>query len=271
MLHEDKTPSNSITAQYFSFAIKIYNYHLLPSNSKLKQYQQLHSKKFRQKYGLFVVEGLKSVNEIANSNWQVETILCTADFLAKHTKDLGFQYEIVDKAIFYKISSLKTPQEILAIAKIQQPKFEEKAWCIALDGINDPGNLGTIIRIADWYGISTIYCSPNSVDVFNPKVIQATMGSFLRVAVVETDLEVTLKNKTVFATLLNGENIRNLEKQNGGVILIGNEANGINPHLLNILPHRAITIPKLGNAESLNAGVATAICCERLIGDVLIS
>jgi TrmH family RNA methyltransferase len=238
----------------------------LPSNSKLKQYQQLHSKKFRQKYGLFVVEGLKSVNEIANSNWQVETILCTKEFLAKHTEVLHFQYEIIEAPVFYKISTLKNPQEILAIAKIQQPQIVENDWSIALDGINDPGNLGTIIRIADWYGISTIYCSPNSVDVFNPKVIQATMGSFLRVLVIETDLVEALRNKTVFATLLNGENIRNLQNPTGGVILIGNEANGINGNLLKQVPHKAITIPRIGNAESLNAGIATAICCERLIG-----
>lgn len=237
------------------------------SISKLKQYQQLHSKKFRQKYGLFVVEGLKSVNEIIKSEWMVETILCTTAFLDKHGNDLPFNFELIESKTFNKISTLQNPQEILAIAHIERPNVKKSEWSIALDGINDPGNLGTIIRIADWYGISTIYCSRNSVDVYNPKVIQATMGSFLRVEVVETDLTTALQNKKVYATLLEGENIRKLNNtEKGGIILIGNEANGISKEVLNTISYVPVTIPKIGHAESLNAGIATAICCERLIG-----
>lgn len=237
----------------------------MPSINKLKQYQQLHSKKFRQKYGLFVVEGLKSVNEVAKSNWQVETILCTKAFAHKYSEQIDALYEVIDTEIFHNISTLKNPQEVLAIVPFQSPKVAASAWSIALDGINDPGNLGTIIRIADWYGISTIYCSKNSVDLYNAKVVQATMGSFLRVSVLEVDLNEILKNKNVYATVLNGKNIREIQPASSGVILVGNEANGISEAVLSEIKHIPVTIPKIGQAESLNAGIATAICCERLL------
>ncbi|MDC1519115.1 RNA methyltransferase, partial [bacterium] len=145
-------------------------------------------------------------------------------------------------------------------------KVGEAPVLVALDGINDPGNLGTIIRIADWYGINTIYCSSNTVDFYNSKVIQSTMGSFLRVNVIQGDLTELLAGKDVYATLLDGENIRTLAKPTGGVLLIGNEANGIEKETLNNVKHTPITIPGNGNTESLNAAMATAICCERLIG-----
>ena len=189
--------------QYFSFVFKLYI--SLPSKSKLKQYQQLHSKKFRQKYGLFLVEGLKSVNELAASDWPLETILCTPAFLERYGDKMEFEFDLISSEEFALTSHLANPQEILAIAQIVERDTPVSDWQIALDGINDPGNLGTIIRIADWYGINTIYCSSNTVDFYNSKVIQSTMGSFLRV--------------------------------NGN-----------------------------GNTESLNAAMATAICCERLIG-----
>ncbi|MBT8326252.1 MAG: RNA methyltransferase, partial [Bacteroidia bacterium] len=146
------------------------------------------------------------------------------------------------------------------------PTLAESNWEIALDTINDPGNLGTIIRIADWYGITKIYCSKNSVDMFNSKTIQASMGSFLRVELVEGNLDELLRNKEVYATLLEGANIRTMDKPQAGVILIGNEANGISKEVLDALNPVAVSIPRIGKAESLNAAIATAICCERLIG-----
>jgi TrmH family RNA methyltransferase len=238
----------------------------LPSKAKIRQYQQLRSKKFRQKYGLFVVEGLKSVNELAASDWPVETILCTPAFLESNGDKIEADFELINIEEFAAISHLKNPQEILAIAQFYTRETDPSAWQIALDGINDPGNLGTIIRIADWYGISTIYCSSDTVELYNSKVIQSTMGSFLRVNVIVGELEVLLADKPVFATLLNGENIRTLPKRDTGVLLIGNEANGIQPELLEKLSHTAITIPGNGPTESLNAAMATAICCERLLG-----
>jgi len=237
----------------------------LPSKAKQRQYQQLNSKKFRQKYGLFIVEGLKSVNELAASDWPVETILCTPTFLENHGDKIEASFELISMEEFLAISHLKNPQEILAVAKFWDRKVEPSNWQIALDGINDPGNLGTIIRIADWYGINTIYCSSNTVDFYNSKVIQSTMGSFLRVNVIRGDLTKLLANKDVYATLLNGENIRTITQPTGGVLLIGNEANGIEKHTLEAVKHTPITIPGSGNTESLNAAMATAICCERLI------
>jgi TrmH family RNA methyltransferase len=238
----------------------------LASKAKLKQYQQLQSKKFRQKYGLFVVEGLKSVNELAASDWPLETILCTPAFLERYGDKMEFEFDLISSEEFALTSHLANPQEVLAIAKIVERDTPASNWQIALDGINDPGNLGTIIRIADWYGINTIYCSSNTVDFYNSKVIQSSMGSFLRVNVIHGDLTELLADKEVYATLLDGENIRTLTKPAGGVLLIGNEANGIEKETLNSVKHTPITIPGNGNTESLNAAMATAICCERLIG-----
>ncbi|PCJ66558.1 MAG: RNA methyltransferase [Bacteroidetes bacterium] len=237
----------------------------MPSKAKLKQYQQLHSKKFRQKYGLFVVEGLKSVNELTQSSWPMETILCTPAFLERYSKTIEFEFDLINPEEFASISQLSSPQEILAIARMHQLDFTQSEWQIALDGINDPGNLGTIIRIADWYGINTIYCSKDTVDFYNSKVIQSTMGSFLRVKAIEGDLTELLQGKQVYATLLNGENIRTITQPTPGVILIGNEANGIASETLKTLTFKSVTIPGNKNTESLNAAIATAICCERLL------
>jgi TrmH family RNA methyltransferase len=238
----------------------------LASKAKLKQYQQLQSKKFRQKYGLFVVEGLKSVNELAASDWPLETILCTPAFLERYGNTMEFEFDLISSEEFALISHLANPQEVLAIAQIVERDTPVSNWQIALDGINDPGNLGTIIRIADWYGINTIYCSSNTVEFYNSKVIQSTMGSFLRVNVIHGDLTELLKDKDVYATLLDGENIRTIPKPKSGVLLIGNEANGIEKETLESVKHTPITIPGNGNTESLNAAMATAICCERLMG-----
>ena len=236
------------------------------SKIKIKQYQQLQSKKFRQKYGLFVVEGYKSVKEVLLSQWPVEVILHTSDFdVAKITSRKVDIYSIELKD-FMSISQQKNPQGILAIVKYHSQKITESPWQIAVDDINDPGNLGTIIRIADWYGINTIYCSENTVDHYNSKVIQSSMGSFLRLQVIRGDLAALLNGKEVFATVLNGESIRKLPETKQGVLLIGNEANGISDRLLRQIKHTPITIPGGDNTESLNAAMATAICCERLMG-----
>ena len=238
----------------------------MASKAKLKQYQQLQSKKFRQKYGLFVVEGLKSVNELAASDWPLETILCTPAFLERYGDKMEFKFDLISSEEFALTSHLANPQEVLAIAQIVERDTPVSNWQIALDGINDPGNLGTIIRIADWYGINTIYCSSTTVEFYNSKVIQSTMGSFLRVNVIHGDLTKLLAGKDVYATLLDGENIRTIPKPKSGVLLIGNEANGIENETLKTVKHTPITIPGKGNTESLNAAMATAICCERLIG-----
>ncbi|MFY0643097.1 MAG: RNA methyltransferase [Bacteroidia bacterium] len=235
------------------------------SKNKLKQYHQLASKKFRQKYGLFVVEGLKSVRELVNSQWTVETILCTSEDLLYDFHNEEVSIHLIESSEFLKLSSLSNPQGILAIVKMENWKVEDQKWTIALDQINDPGNLGTIVRIADWYGIKQIVCSKDTVDIYNPKCIQASMGSFSRTQVIYCDLNDYLKDRPVYAAVLDGDNIRQIASKKEGVILIGNEAHGINKDLLASLNYIAVTIPGSGQAESLNAAIATAICCERLM------
>ena len=251
-----------------------YNILVLCSNSiksllskvKIKQYQQLQFKKFRQKYGLFLVEGLKSVNELIQTRWPIESIVCSTSFKGKIESNDSLDLFLVKPKEFETISQQKNPQGILAIAKFHKLNLEETPWQIALENINNPGNLGTIIRIADWYGINTIYCSQDTVDLYNSKVIQSSMGSFLRVQLKYGKLSETLNQKDIYATKLNGKNIRTLPKMDRGVLLIGNEANGISKTLSESLAHTPITIPGNIQTESLNAAMATAICCERLLG-----
>ena len=238
----------------------------LLSKVKIKQYQQLQFKKFRQKYGLFLVEGLKSVNELIQTRWPIESIVCSTSFKGKIESNDTLDLFLVKPKEFETISQQKNPQGILAIAQFHKLNLEETPWQIALENINNPGNLGTIIRIADWYGINTIYCSQDTVDLYNSKVIQSSMGSFLRVQLKYGKLSETLNQKDIYATKLNGKNIRTLPKMDRGVLLIGNEANGISKPLSESLTHTPITIPGNIQTESLNAAMATAICCERLLG-----
>ena len=238
----------------------------LLSKVKIKQYQQLQFKKFRQKYGLFLVEGLKSVNELIQTRWPIESIVCSTSFKGKIESNDSLDLFLVKPKEFETISLQKNPQGILAIAQFHKLNLKETPWQIALENINNPGNLGTIIRIADWYGINTIYCSQDTVDLYNSKVIQSSMGSFLRVQLKYGKLSETLNQKDIYATKLNGKNIRTLPKMDRGVLLIGNEANGISKTLSESLAHTPITIPGNIQTESLNAAMATAICCERLLG-----
>lgn len=256
---EDNKSTANNTEQYVRFAF----FKVLISKNTLKLYQQLKSKKFRQKYGLFVVEGLKSVEELLNSQWPVDCILCTSSKQDQLPASQAEKMEVITDKEMEKLSSMSTPPGILAIAKYHLPEIAQTPWSIALDGINDPGNLGTIIRIADWYGISTIYCSKDTVDLYNPKVLQASMGSFTRVRIERGELSDLLSGKNILAAVLDGHNIRELS-ENEGVILIGSEANGISEELLKALNSKKITIPAAGKAESLNAAVATAVICERL-------
>lgn len=235
------------------------------TKANLKKYQQLRLKKFRQKYGLFVVEGLKSVKELLNSDWPIETVICNDSFDLSSLNPTETKINRIEDNDFNKVSQLSNSQGILAIAKIKSRDLDPTSWSLALDGINDPGNLGTIIRVADWYGINTIYCSENTVDLFNSKTISASMGSFLRTQIIKGNLSDLLKDKRVYATLLEGDNVREIQQKDGGIILIGNEANGISSDILNEVEHVAISIPGNSQTESLNAAIATAICCERLV------
>lgn len=215
-----------------------------------------------------MVEGEKSVVELIHSDYKVEAIFASADWVA------GNQSLLTDLAVFEgtntdleRMSFFKSASPVIAVA--YQPTTVSSSssdWALVLDDIKDPGNLGTIIRIADWYGINSIYCSEETVDVYNPKTISSSMGSFARVNIVYDDIIQVIKNanKKVFYTLMEGESLYDIPKQSSGLIVIGGEANGISTKLLG-LEHTAVTIPRTGLAESLNAGVATAIVCDRLL------
>lgn len=261
ILHELKSISiNSVL--YISFVA--FNKDLISKN-RLKQYQQLHSKKFRQKYSLFTVEGSKSVDELLNSHYRVEHILCSDEQLQEQFSSVHEHVSLISAAEYKKLSTQTNPQGVIAIVKMKPALEPKEKWSLALYKLNDPGNFGTILRIADWYGIKNIYCSEDTVDLYNPKTIQASMGSFLRVNVHYGSLPDLFKGRPLYAAVLDGQDLRKLPSQNGGIIMIGNEANGIDQEWLNQIAHTPISIPGNSKTESLNAAIATAVICERLL------
>ncbi|MFZ4544077.1 MAG: TrmH family RNA methyltransferase [Saprospiraceae bacterium] len=240
------------------------------SNNKIKYLNTLQVKKSRQKYKNFIAEGDKIGSEIINnSSLVLEEIFTTREWLQNHKHEIE-QYkdcitEVTD-AELKKISALSTPNQVLIVAKQQEfeidPELLKKELVLYLDGIQDPGNMGTLLRIADWFGIPYVFCSDTCVDVYNPKVIQATMGAFLRVKTKEVSLtEIITENIPVYGALLDGENIFDQNLSNHGIIVIGNEGNGISSENLEKINH-PIRIPAFAKgAESLNAAVATGIIC----------
>jgi len=241
------------------------------SKSQISLLKSLQQKKFRMEHGYFLVEGIKSVKEFIDSAYQIEAIYHTATFdpnLLILSRNINFNEISLND--LEKISTLKTPQEVLALVKM--PKWPvldhnllKQKFSIVLDGIQDPGNMGTIIRTADWFGIQHIICSEDTVDVYNPKVIQATMGSLSRINVHYTDLKNLLSNikLPVFGALLDGTNIYQTDFGTEGLVIMGNEGNGLRPEIIKLV-QRAITIPRVGKAESLNVGIATAIFCSEI-------
>ena len=237
------------------------------SKNEVKSIQSLCHKKQRQQEGLFIAEGVKLVEEIIQSDYRVKKIFATEKWYAKNIKLKAITTAVTEDELA-RISSLQTPNQVLAIVhqstNVEQPLLENKLTLV-LDGIQDPGNMGTIIRNADWFGIEQIICSNNSVELYNPKVIQGTMGSFLRVKVWYYDITTILKNTKipVYGALLEGKSLYSVQKPKEGIILIGNEGQGISKELLPLITS-PITIPKIGGAESLNAAVATGIILSHL-------
>ncbi len=227
---------------------------------QIKLIKSLSQKKYRQQYGLFIAEGIKGVKEFLNSDFELEN-LYTTDSIFEAPKDLIVE---ISETELKKMSSLRNPNVALAVFKIPEvKKIKEKGLIVALDDVRDPGNLGTIIRLCDWYGITDLVCSLNTVDCHNPKVVQATMGSLTRVNVTYLNLEAYLETKEVniFGTFMNGENIYTSNLPQSGVIVFGNEANGISEDLFSKI-NRQITIPQFGanpSTESLNVANAAAI------------
>lgn len=230
------------------------------SKNQLKIIQSLKQKKYRNKYKLFIAEGTKVVAEFLNSKFELEQLFCIDSSEYHNVKNV---VEISSTEL-KKISSLKTPNNVLALFKIPAlNSLKKEGLILALDEVNDPGNLGTIIRLCDWFGVDQLICSENTVDCYNNKVVMGSMGSLTRVSVVYTNLESYLKTVGLekFATEMNGENIYKKDLPNEGILVMGNEANGISDSILKLLDH-TISIPRFGKlqeTESLNVSTATAI------------
>ena len=241
------------------------------SKSTISLLKSLQQKKFRIEHGLFLVEGYKSVIDFANSAYQIVTIYHTNGIDPKLLKLSGkINFSEISLTDLEKISSLRSPQEIIALVKMPEwPVLNASElkgkFSIALDSVQDPGNMGTIIRTADWFGIQHIICSTDTVDVYNPKVVQATMGSLAHVNVYYVELTEFLSsiNIPMFGALLDGSNIYKTEFGAEGVVIMGNEGNGLRPEVIKLV-QKAVTIPRSGNAESLNVGIATAIFCSEI-------
>ena len=238
------------------------------SKNQLKQVQKLTQKKYRHEAGLFVVEGKKSIIEFVEAGYKAEAIYATETFAPiLSTQPLT----LVSKEELLKLTSLKNPDEGVAI--FHQPKRKgilQEGLILALDNIQDPGNLGTLIRLCDWFGIETLLCSEQTVDCYNPKVVQASMGSLSRVQVYYLPLAGFLAtcDLPVYVATLEGENLYTTTFPEDCLIVLGNEANGVSPEVA-ALANGAITIPRFGKlqqAESLNVAMAGAIIVSQIKG-----
>lgn len=231
------------------------------SKNHIKLVNSLRQKKYRQQYGLFVAEGVKVIHELLASKLKVDTIFATDDFDASSITESVIR---ITPAALKKISGLKTPNQVLGVFKIPAQKpITDKGLVVALDTINDPGNLGTIIRLCDWFGVTQLICSKDTVDVYNQKVIQSTMGSITRVSIVYTHLNEVIQNTQlpVYAADMDGDNIYETTIPSEAMLVMGNEANGISKEIETIIQHK-LTIPRFGTiqeTESLNVATATAI------------
>jgi TrmH family RNA methyltransferase len=231
----------------------------LISKSQIKLIRSLQQKKYRSKLKLFVAEGPKVINELLTAKFKLHSLYATVGNLFT-----GVNSEIISDEEISKISFLKNANNSVAIFTIpEQKKPRKEGITLLLDSIRDPGNLGTIIRLSDWFNVSNIICSSDSVDCFNPKVIQATMGSISRVSISYCDLTtyLSLSDLPVYAGTMDGKNIYKEKLPENAIVIVGNEANGISDTLLNLTTHK-IGIPRFGNnhqTESLNVAVATAI------------
>ena len=238
----------------------------------IKFIRSLDHKKNRKAKGVFVAEGPKTVGDLMEV-FTPTILVYTTDWLPKGRKHDATELISVNEDEMRKVSFLQHPQEVLAVFPIPGTdaigSYPQKALSLALDGVQDPGNLGTIVRIADWFGIKNIYCSEDTADVYNPKVIQATMGSIARVNVIYTDLQQLIdklpEDYPIYGTLLDGENIYDEPLTSYGLIIMGNEGNGISPEI-RAKVNRRLKIdnypPGQKTADSLNVAIATAITCS---------
>jgi len=239
--------------------------------SQAKYIQSLGQKKVRDEEGVFVAEGPKIIAELlASTDANIQQLYALHDWIAANRDDCnGVEIIEVDENDLTKISQLATPNKVLALVKKQEtPDLSTKGTVsLVLDTIQDPGNLGTIIRIADWFDIKQIICSKDCADMYNPKVVQSTMGSIVRVKILYTDLAPWLEEQNdvfIYAAALEGQNVMAMKKITEGLIIIGNESKGISAEIFEQVDVK-ITIPRIGNAESLNAAVATGIILSHVV------
>jgi len=231
------------------------------SKNQIKLITSLQQKKFRQIHQLFIAEGVKVIQELLQSNFVLEHLYVTQNIFETISSDKKTQISDQD---LKRISCLSTPNNCLALFQIPEQKTRnDKGLVVVLDDIRDPGNLGTIVRLCDWYGIDQMVCSEQTVDVYNPKVVQATMGSISRVSVAYLDLEKYLKRASapIFGTFMDGKNIYKENLPQEGILVLGNEANGISDKIEKLVSDR-LAIPRFGDlqqTESLNVATATAI------------
>ena len=244
------------------------------SKNLIKYIRGFQQKKHREAEGLFIAEGPKTVGDLLAVR-RARLLVATADWLAANAANAERVEEVTEEEL-RRASLVQHPQQVLALFPIDGPSattcaLADDELVLALDGIQDPGNLGTIIRIADWFGIQRIYCSTDTADAYNPKVVQATMGSIARVNIYYTDLRQFIANRPegmpVYGTLLDGENLYAQQKENRGIIVMGNEGRGISPEIVPLLTHRLLIPPSPADrrtAESLNVATATAIVCAEM-------
>ena len=256
------------------------------TKSDIKWLRALSQKKFRDKEGCFIVEGPRLVNDLlASGKFIIRKIYCTSGWIPPG-KFSNLPITVINEDYLGRISGLDSPNKVLAVVELptvekdtlSAPPVAQGVYLL-LDQIQDPGNLGTIIRIADWFGLSGVFCSMNTVELFNPKVIQSTMGSIFRVPVLYTSLtDLLVKNATglrlpVYATTLHGDNVFQTELSGSAFLIMGNEGRGIDPLLMPFVS-RELFIPgksvKTSGAESLNVAVATGIICAELTRQQLI-
>lgn len=230
------------------------------SKNQIKLINSLQQKKYRKLHNLFIAEGKKVIQELIDADFSLEHLFVTKANLF----DSRYDSELISDSELKKISALTTANDCLAVFKIKEVSSNSSSGLeLALDNIKDPGNMGTIIRLCDWFGISKIVCTEETVDIYNPKVVQATMGSLARVEVLYTNLPNYLKatDVAIFGTFMDGENIYKQNLPAKGIIVMGNEANGISAEIESLVTQK-ISIPRFGSlqqTESLNVATATAV------------
>jgi len=238
------------------------------SKREVKYIQSLCQKKQRVADRLFLVEGEKGVEELLKSNWTIRQIYATPEWIGSHA-GIAVPVTAVNEEQIQEMSALVTARAVIAVVEMrdeQPPVVDMPGITLLLDGIQDPGNFGTIVRIADWFGVKQMIASENCADIYNPKVIQACMGSFLRVLPVYVNLQHWLEAYPypVMGAVLNGKSIYKVAPVESAALIIGNEGKGIQDALLPFIKH-PVSIPRIGGAESLNAAVATGILLSHLV------